>query len=585
MAAACALGAPAAHAAPTDVQLRIEGRTATLYEGPLRTTALPVDGDDGSGPHDCNAGASAASALTASGLPWAGNWNRDFRDFFLGRIAGDDSDPETASYWSVLVDWRYAAGICRGTVPPGGEVLLAWGGASRVLRLEGPAQAAIGEPFTVTVRDGWVRASTGTDGGPVAGASVGGAATGDDGRATVRFDTSGLKRIKASAPDAIRSNALDVCVGDARCEGALPSPTPQPPSSGARLAITVPAAGERYARGGSTLRLRGTAPGDVKLALSGRRGKRCTQLVERGRMARRACGRLSSLVTVTPVGGSWSVALKGRLAPGAYRLTATAGGRTTARRFTVAAEPATLRVGITRGGRWLRTHRARSRLFADWAAIALGRVAPGSRAHRRALRGVRAAKRTDLAALERAALALTATGERAHRRATGDRAALRRIRAAIARRQNSAGAWPGGVDATAYAVLALSGGGHGAAVRRGRAWLRAHAPTTGPDTIGAALWALGRRAPPSLVTRLRALQNPDGGFGDPSNAQSTALAVIGLEAAGLRAKSVRADTRVSAVDYLRARQAASGRVAYARGDRRTPVWVTAQALIALDFAR
>ena len=44
---------------------------------------------------------------------------------------------------------------------------------------------------------------------------------------------------------------------------------------------------------------------------------------------------------------------------------------------------------------------------------------------------------------------------------------------------------------------------------------------------------------------------------------------------------MRPETGISGVDYLRARQDPSGRVAYARGDRRTPVWVTAQALLGL----
>jgi hypothetical protein len=457
-----------------------------------------------------------------------------------------------------------------------GEVLLAYGGASRVLRLDGPVHAALGRPFTVTVRDGWIRASTGSDGGPVAGASVGGATTGADGRATLRFDTSGLKRLKATAPDAIRSNAVDVCVGDTRCEGALPPP-PSPPPSAVRLAVAVPAAGERYARGGSTLRLRGTAPGAVALRLAGRRGKHCIGMAVAGRIVRRTCGHLPAAVTLGQPAGDWSIRLRRRLPPGRYRLIAAAGGRKTTRRFTVADVPATVRAAVKQGGRWLRTHRSRSPLFADWAAIALRRMAPGTHASRVAVARVRARRRTDLGSLERGALALPGGKER------------RRLQLAIMQRRRADGAWPGGIDATAYAVLALRGSRHHAAVRAACRWLRSRAPAGGADTDGAALWALGRRAPHALLDQLRSLQNLDGGFpardGDPSNAQSTALAVIGLEAAGVRARSVRADTGISGVDYLRARQSASGRVAYARGDVRTPVWVSAQALLALDLVR
>src|SRR5262245_38571013 len=125
---------------PTVLVLRIEGRSETLYEGPVRTTAAAVDGADGTGAHDCNAGASPASALAASGRSWAGTWNPDFRDFFLDRVGGDASDPRTTSYWSILVDWRYGAGVCRARVTPGDQVLLAYGPGARVLRLDGPAR-------------------------------------------------------------------------------------------------------------------------------------------------------------------------------------------------------------------------------------------------------------------------------------------------------------------------------------------------------------------------------------------------------------------------------------------------------------
>jgi hypothetical protein len=46
------------------------------------------------------------------------------------------------------------------------------------------------------------------------------------------------------------------------------------------------------------------------------------------------------------------------------------------------------------------------------------------------------------------------------------------------------------------------------------------------------------------------------------------------------ARSIRSDAGISAVDYLRARQARFGRVACARSSARTPTWVAAQALLA-----
>lgn len=589
LAAACALAAPAAQAAPTDLTLRVEGRATTLYEGPLRTTTAPVDGGDGTGVHDCGAGASPASALLASGQSWAGTWNPDFLDFFLDRVGADASDPQSTAYWSILVDWRYVSGLCRAPVAPGGEVLLALGPGARILRLAGPARVAAGEPFTVSVRDGWIRADSGADGGPVDGATVGGVATGADGRATLRFDTSGLRRLKAAAPNAIRSNALDVCVGDERCAGALPPPPAPPAPPAPALSVDVPAAGERYARGGATLELRGRGPGDVAVALTGRRNDRCTGLAAAGRMSVMPCTRAPDAVPATARAGAWSMALRERLAPGRYRLAVTSAGSTVTRRFAVAAAPRDVRAATAAAVRWLRRAQARdggfgaapgsrpSTLFTDWAAIALARAAPGSRTLRRALRRVRATHRGDLAALQRGAIALA--------RSRADRRRVRRLQAAIARRQRDDGSWRGELSATAYAVVALRGSGRHGAVRRGRAWLRAQPLPADADTLGALLWAAGDTAPPAAVTRLRTVQGADGGFatraGAPSNAQSTALAVIGLEAAGVPAGSIRSDTGISGPDYLRARQSPSGRVAYTRDAIRTPTWVTAQALLAL----
>jgi uncharacterized protein YfaS (alpha-2-macroglobulin family) len=83
------------------------------------------------------------------------------------------------------------------------------------------------------------------------------------------------------------------------------------------------------------------------------------------------------------------------------------------------------------------------------------------------------------------------------------------------------------------------------------------------------------------VAWLRATQNSDGGFGarrgQSSNAQSTAYAVQGLVAVGARGASVS-----RAIRYLVRLQTASGSVRYSRTSAQTPVWVTAQALMALE---
>jgi hypothetical protein len=104
---------------------------------------------------------------------------------------------------------------------------------------------------------------------------------------------------------------------------------------------------------------------------------------------------------------------------------------------------------------------------------------------------------------------------------------------------------------------------------------------------GAALQALtsvGRSRSPAgqrAAEWLRRNQNGDGGFGQfkgrDSNAQSTAYAIQGLLAAGAGGHAA---SRARA--YLMRLQRRDGSVAYSSTSSQTPVWVTAQALMALE---
>ncbi len=81
-------------------------------------------------------------------------------------------------------------------------------------------------------------------------------------------------------------------------------------------------------------------------------------------------------------------------------------------------------------------------------------------------------------------------------------------------------------------------------------------------------------------------QNPDGGYpqqpGGESNAQSTAWAVQGLIAAGRDPNGVHRDGSRSPIGYLESLIAPNGSVRYSRTSTQSPVWVTAQALTALE---
>src|SRR5205085_11569985 len=53
-AVACAAPATNAAAAPTTVNVRIEGKTKTIFEGPVTPAIQTVDGNDGKGPQTCD---------------------------------------------------------------------------------------------------------------------------------------------------------------------------------------------------------------------------------------------------------------------------------------------------------------------------------------------------------------------------------------------------------------------------------------------------------------------------------------------------------------------------------------------------
>src|ERR1019366_5462772 len=80
-------------------------------------------------------------------------------------------------------------------------------------------------------------------------------------------------------------------------------------------------------------------------------------------------------------------------------------------------------------------------------------------------------------------------------------------------------------------------------------------------------------------------QDRDGGFPSQaatgSNAQSTAWAVQGLISAGVDPNRVHRGGSPSPLAYLHSLTASDGRIDYSRGVSQTPVWVTAQAIMAL----
>jgi energy-coupling factor transport system substrate-specific component len=104
--------------------------------------------------------------------------------------------------------------------------------------------------------------------------------------------------------------------------------------------------------------------------------------------------------------------------------------------------------------------------------------------------------------------------------------------------------------------------------------------TSDVDDTAAVLEALGT-SNARAVGFIEAHQNRDGGFpsnpGEDSNAQSTAWAIQGLLTAGAPAHPIS-----RAIAFLNSLKAPDGHIRYARASDQTPVWVTAQALMALE---
>jgi energy-coupling factor transport system substrate-specific component len=237
-------------------------------------------------------------------------------------------------------------------------------------------------------------------------------------------------------------------------------------------------------------------------------------------------------------------------------------------------------------------------LFTGWAALGLAaagrnpldvrRRGGGSVVDylRRRARGLR-----DVGELERTIMVLRAAGLSARRFAGRD------LVGELLRRRRPSGAIAGDLSHTAFGMLALRAAGE-APGDASAAWLeRAQSAGGGfgvapgvpsdADMTGAVLQALATagRAGGGPARRaaayLRRNQHRDGGFGlgqgRSSNAQSTAYAVQGLLAIGGGR-----DVVARALAYLRRLQGRDGSIRYSRAGRQTPVWVTAQALMALE---
>jgi hypothetical protein len=269
---ALGLTAASATAAPSEQRIRIEGRAATLFEGPLQTDghvikaagdtrarACDVASNGAGGASGPTPTAAADDAMRLTGQSFDATWGPG-ADYFVTRFGPDGQAPGAFAYWGIIVNGIYTTvGGCQYRLNPGDSTLWLYDAfnAKPQLRLDGPSgigeatanveggpstapvqqQFSVGlhQPFSVRVQRSTSRGDVGVPGarGPAAGAVVapvttdangwqtivrggeGATTTAADGSATLSWSTPGWKRIKADGEGFVRSNRLDVCVLDA----------------------------------------------------------------------------------------------------------------------------------------------------------------------------------------------------------------------------------------------------------------------------------------------------------------------------------------------------------------------------------
>lgn len=211
----------AASAAPTAVNVRVEGINSTIFDGPVTTDGKAITTATG-GTHVCdgtNGGANPTpgptlttaldDAAAKGGFTWDGAWYSSFSDFSVDRVGPDAANLITFQFWGLFVNEAYAeVGGCQFKMNSGDEVLWAYDAFARqqgVLSLAGDGATQPGVPAAVHVTKARV-------GSPVAGATIGSQTTDANGAAQLTFAEPGIYRLKAEHPQYVRSRALTICV-------------------------------------------------------------------------------------------------------------------------------------------------------------------------------------------------------------------------------------------------------------------------------------------------------------------------------------------------------------------------------------
>ncbi|HTA97383.1 MAG TPA: DUF4430 domain-containing protein [Solirubrobacteraceae bacterium] len=289
--------ATSAQAAPTLVNVRIEGKNETLFEGPILTEGhevkassdtqeRPCDGINSLDPQNKTPGATptaaSADAMSLIGETFDGQWYPGYDDYFITRWGPDEQDPAEGAYWGILVNDVFTnVGGCQYELHENDEVLWVYDAfkerANLALFPAGDtasrppltAIAQLGQPFGLQVEvygddkeDNPPTEPDRADATPYKGAEVSPVltsskgleqvqttspevvTTSSEGKASITFTTPGWHRIKAGTPlgkegeeEAVRSNRIDVCVPAPGETGCGPQPAEDESRTPAGLAV------------------------------------------------------------------------------------------------------------------------------------------------------------------------------------------------------------------------------------------------------------------------------------------------------------------------------------------------------------
>jgi len=211
--------APCTDPACQNYNLRIEGKTDTIYEGPIRSGPRSITTPSG-GTHLCDgtnnganptpAGTSTTAVDSASGLcgfHYDGTYDSDFQDFFITNIGGDSET--STQFWGLLNSFQFTpVGGCQEEPAPTDEILWAYDAfnAASFLNVEPrTASVQLGDTVVFTITDG-------STGNLIAGASFNGVVSDAQGQVVYTPNQVGTFRYKATRSDSIRSPTAIITV-------------------------------------------------------------------------------------------------------------------------------------------------------------------------------------------------------------------------------------------------------------------------------------------------------------------------------------------------------------------------------------